>query len=320
LSNFRERLSAGHGFPAVGWRYSAMAHITLVVVPYDAGHRDVRMGRGPGRLLDRGLVAALEADGHGVSVTTVESRLEPPTEILATFELARGIAVAVRDARAAGRHPIVLAGNCFSAIGTLAGLDGSATGVLWLDAHGDLNTPETTRSGLLDGMALAAVTGRCWRELATTVPGFAPVPDPRVVLFGARALDTPEETLVAALGLRCIAGHQLEGPENDARLRAFLDRMTATVDHFYLHVDLDVLDPGVAVGNAFAAPGGLALETVRAIIESAAEVGGIAAAAIASYDPAHDPQDHAADAAVRIVRWIAGAVHRAGTRAAAEAG
>lgn len=90
----------------------------------------------------------------------------------------------------------MLAGNCITAVGALAGIADSEPAVLWLDAHGDLNTPETTRSGFLDGMALVILTGRCWRSLAETVLGFRPVEERRVRHFGAHKLDDAERELL----------------------------------------------------------------------------------------------------------------------------
>ncbi|HEX6040499.1 arginase family protein [Longimicrobium sp.] len=146
--------------------------IRLIAVPYDSGIRGWRMGAGPDRLLDAGLEEQLRAAGHTVSAERVELAAEAVPEIRATFDLAARLSERVSAARAAGALPIVLAGNCASALGTLAGLADDEPGIVWLDAHGDFNTPETTRSGMLDGMALAIATGRCWTEMAGTIPGF----------------------------------------------------------------------------------------------------------------------------------------------------
>src|SRR4029077_13931674 len=111
-------------------------------------------------------------------------------------ELMRGVADEVRAARNAGRFPLVLSGDCLAAGGVIAGV-GEGTGVIWSDAHGDVNAPQTTMSGFLDGMTLATATGRCWMELARSIEGFEPVPENAVVLLGARDLDPGEETALA---------------------------------------------------------------------------------------------------------------------------
>ncbi len=283
----------------------AMAHVELIVVPYDSGLRDTRMGSGPEHLLRSGIVDRLAADGHAVTVTHVASGVDPATEIAVTFDLARSIAGVVREARADGKLPIILAGNCFSALGTVAGLGPDRAGVLWLDAHGDLNTPDTTRSGMLDGMALATLTGRCWRELATTVPGFTPLPDHRLVLVGARDLDSPEQSLAAALGLHRLSAEELRRLQADERLVELLGRLAANADLFYLHVDLDVLDPDVAAVNAFGAPGGLGVEDVRTLAAAAARTAGIGAASLTAFDPSFDHDGRATTAAMDIACSIA---------------
>jgi arginase len=283
-----------------------MAHVELVLVPYDCGLRGVRMGGGPEHLLERGMVGALEGDGHQVTVTRLESTVEPPAEIAVAFDLTRSLAAAVAAARVADRLPLVLAGNCFAAVGTLAGLSAGRTAVVWLDAHGDLNTPDTTASGLLDGMALATLTGRCWRGLVATVPGFAPLPDHRLVLVGARDLDPPEEALAAVVGIRRVKPRDLDRSGVRQALAPVAARMASGVDGFYLHLDLDVLDPAVAIVNEFSAAGGLDLEDLRAVVEVVAEAGPIMGAAMTALDPASDRDGRAAAAAITAARWIAG--------------
>ena len=81
--------------------------------------------------------------------------------------------------------------------------------VLWFDAHGDFNTPETTTSGFLDGMALAAVTGRCWTGLTRAIPGFTPVPESNVTAIGVRDLDEGEAMASQTCGLTHVAGRSV---------------------------------------------------------------------------------------------------------------
>src|SRR5690242_20410503 len=156
--------------------------VQFLLVPYDSGHREWRMGRGPSFLLRHGAGSSIRSLGHEVDAEYIEPsgvrRPNPPTatEIATSFSLYREIAVRVREVRESGGLPIVLGGNRGVTLGAVAG-DGGELGVLWLDAHGDFNTPDTTRTGFLDGMSLAVLTGRCWRELAASIEGFAAVPD-----------------------------------------------------------------------------------------------------------------------------------------------
>ena len=171
--------------------------IRLLLVPYDSGQRNVRMGAGPEHLCAAGLEKHLAAQGHQVDSEVIEPASRNwRAEVQTSFELMRAIAKHVRAARTARRFPVVLSGNCLAAVGVIAGL-GPGTGVIWIDAHGDFNTPQTTTSGFLDGMALATATGQCWGELARSIEGFQPVPENAVVLLGARDLDPGEASALA---------------------------------------------------------------------------------------------------------------------------
>ena len=150
--------------------------IRLLLVPYDSGQRNVRMGAGPEHLCAAGLEKHLAAQGHQVDSEVIEpASRDWRAEVQTSFELMRAVAKHVRAARTARRFPVVLSGNCLAAVGVIAGL-GPGTGVIWIDAHGDFNTPQTTTSGFLDGMTLATATGQCWGELAHSIEGFATGP------------------------------------------------------------------------------------------------------------------------------------------------
>src|SRR5688572_24869496 len=100
----------------------------------------------------------------------------------------RELAAAVAAAAAAGDLPIVIAGSCDAAAGVLAGLDRERCGVVWIDAHGDFNTPDTTVSGFFPGMTLAIVTGHCYARWWAQIGNASPVPEAHVALLGVRDL------------------------------------------------------------------------------------------------------------------------------------
>jgi arginase len=272
----------------------------LIAVPYDSGIRGWRMGAGPDRLLDSGLDDALRAAGHTVSTEHVELPADASqAEIAATFALAAQLSDRVRVARGAGALPIVLAGNCASAIGTLAGLDDAAPAVIWLDAHADLNTPETTRSGFLDGMALSIATGRCWTSMTSIVPGFRPVFADNVCLIGTRDLDDAESGY-----LRHVDTPVLSVVDYPEWLSPALERLQTRVETVYLHIDLDVLDPSEGRANSFAVYGGLLLREVVEVIETIRAHLPIAAVALTAYDPTCDPGGHICTAAQAILEAV----------------
>jgi len=281
--------------------------IQLLAVPYDSGTRGARMGAGPERLLDAGLERALRENGHSVRTSIAE--LAPGAwhaEIETSFELMRMLSTAVRDARESGRFPIILAGNCSTAAGTLAGLGAEFTGVAWFDAHGDFNTPETTRSGFLDGTAVALITGRCWTQLAATIPGFSAIPDNRVCLIGTRDLDQLESALLDESSVDVIEPEHFR-----SALPGTLRRIRAQVDSIYVHLDLDVLDSAVAAANSYALSGGLTLVDLDDALAQIAAEFRIAGVTLSAYDPAVDTFGRAAEAAIRLICTAARLAQRA---------
>jgi len=280
--------------------------IQLLAVPYDSGNRSMRMGAGPERLLDAGLERVLRENGHTVHTRIAELTADWQAEIQTSFELMRMLSAAVREARESGRFPIVLAGNCNTAVGTLAGLGAQSTGVAWFDAHGDFNTPETTRSGFLDGTAVAIITGRCWTQLAATIPEFSPIPDDRVCLIGTRDLDSLESALLDESSVDIIEPRQLR-----SSLPRVLEKIREHVDSIYVHLDLDVLDSAVAAANSYAISGGLTLEDLDHALAQIAARFRIAGLTLSAYDPAVDTFGHAAQAAIRLICTPARVAERA---------
>jgi arginase len=259
------------------------------------------MGAGPEALLEAGLERALREKGHHVH-TKVAGLPDDSwhAEIQTSFELMRMVSIAVREARESGRLPIVLAGNCNTAVGTLAGL-GDGVGVAWFDAHGDFNTPETTTSGFLDGTAVAIITGRCWKELAVTVPGFRPISDECVCLVGTRDVDSLEGELLAESKFDVIEPDKIRSD-----LPRSLNSIAQYVDSMYVHLDLDVLDAEVAAANSFAVSGGLTIEDVEYALSQIAQRFRIAGVTLSAYDPAADTDGVAANAAIRMICTAAG--------------
>ena len=269
--------------------------VDLIAVPYDSGLRSVRMGRGPEHLLEIGIVEALERSDADVSVHFIEPSKDVfPSEIKISFEIQRLVAERVAFAKSNGRFPIVLSGNCNTAVGTVAGLtavSGTPSLVCWLDAHGDFNTPETTQSGFLDGMAVAMLAGRCWKGMTSKVPGFVPVPESQIVMTGLRALDEIEEENVESSGVHRVAIAD-----------AFTTIESLPPKEIYLHVDLDVFDPSVGTANPYAVSGGITRDEFMNLAGSLRAT--VGAMALTAYDPSCDPDNRIARLAVDIARTI----------------
>lgn len=285
-------------------------HVQIIIVPYDTAYRGWRCGAGPEHLLRAGLAAHLEGRGHTVAeVQVIEAHPgEPPAEIATGFELIRRVALAVRAARETGRFPLVLSGNCNASVGVLSGLTPARRAVFWFDAHGDLNTPETTASGFLDGTGLATALGLCWRRLASSIPGFQPIEPETAFLLGARDLEPPEAALVASAPITTIsaAGARVELPETLRRAR-----LDGTIGH--VHLDLDAVDP-VRVGraNSLAVPDGFSVEQLTEAIAAIRARIRLGAGALASYAPEFDSEGNICRAAFAAIDAMLSEPARAG--------
>jgi arginase len=249
-----------------------MSEVTFVEVPYHLGREGVGIGAGP-----EALRAAL---GTGTTVR-IERAGEFRNEVSASFTVVRAIADAVRKAAAGGSFPIVLAGNCGSSLGTVAGLGPDDLGVVWFDAHADFHTPDTSPGGFLDGMALAMLTGSGWAAARRTVGALRPVAEEHVVLVGARSIDPGEDERLE----RSAVAHVRRPPVEPA-----LDALAERVRDVYLHVDLDVLDPSEGRANGWAEDDGLTLSEVEDAVGAVADRFQIRALALTAYDPACDPE------------------------------
>jgi arginase len=282
--------------------------LQLLLVPYDSGHRGVRMGDGPDHLLRHGIASALRAAGTDVQSEYIESATEFRTEIATHFELCALVAERVAAAVQARRRPVVLSGNCGVSLGVLAGLaSGGITdvGIVWLDAHGEFNTPDTSASGFLDGMGLTVIAGRSWKAIATSVTGFVPTPEERILLAGLRDVDEAEGALLGKSGLRIVRAEMVRDDGLAAALEPALAALARRVRTVYLHIDLDVLDPLVGRANRFAPPGGLTRGELIDAVRLVGEHFTIAGAGIASYDPAYDADGAVFSAAVAAVDALA---------------
>lgn len=175
-----------------------------------------------------------------------------------------------------GDRPVVMSGDCTASMGTVAGMQraGVDPAVVWFDAHGDVQTMETTTSGYLGGMPLRILAG--YRpELIAARLGLAAIAEERIVLVDARDLDPPEEEYLAGSAIR----------------RVGVDELTAGLlpdGPLYLHVDFDVVDPASLPGLRFPAPGGPAIDAVFNALRRVLATGQVAAfGAACTWHPGH---------------------------------
>jgi arginase len=186
------------------------------------------------------------------------------------------VAGAVTNAAVHNGLPVVVSGDCTTALGTVAGLQhaGTSAGIVWFDAHGDVQTLETTTSGYLGGLPLRLLAGYRPELLATRL-GLAVVPEERIVLVGARDLDPPEVSYLAGAKIR----------------RAEVAGLTPEVlpdGPLYIHIDLDVIDPLEVPGLRYPAPGGPGADQLAGALQMLAATGQVAAIGLAcTWHPGH---------------------------------
>jgi arginase len=227
------------------------------------------------------------------------------TEIKEACERVAGLVqLAVRE----GRIPVVLGGDHSVALGTLGGLAAARGpgGVLWFDAHGDLNTPETSPSGNVHGMPLAAALGRAGDGFAS---GSWPLPalDPeRVMLIGVRSLDEGERAFVRESGMGVYTMSELDRRGVEPVFREALERVAGAA---FVHVslDMDVVEPEVAPGVGTPVRGGLSYREAHLAMELVAESEVLDSLEIVEVNPILDRENATAQLAVELAASALGA-------------
>jgi arginase len=236
--------------------------VEVIVVPYDVERDDTPGARGASELVPRGLLADVESRGLDVHVSEIPVRRPAAGKAEVVAEIGRNVARSVAVAHSQRRFPLVLSGGCLVAVGVVTGLQrtGRELRVVWIDAHGDFNTPESTPSGYWDGMALAAVCGRSLPEVFKSVE-LRPIHFGNVVHLAGRCFDPPEVEDFERLRLAVVPPGAV-GSEECLRLLAEGAQGAAAKRDLYLHVDLDGLDPQDAPAVSYPCPGGPPLAAV----------------------------------------------------------
>jgi len=292
--------------------------INNVHLDLGAGRRGTDMG--PSAMHVAGLREAIERLGHKVaevgsvrvqSLETIETPGDPRNRYLGPVsrtcaQLARRVETAIR----AGRFPLTLGGDHSGAIGAVGGLvkahQGGRVGVLWVDAHADINTPASSPSGNIHGMPLAVLLGHGLPELVAIGGEGASIRPEDVVILGARDVDPGEREMIARLGVRAISMSEI-----DARgLVTCLDEALAIVQHdtigFHLSFDLDAVDPLFAPGVGTPVPGGLSVRESHLICEQAANTGKLLSLEVVELNPTLDLANQTGRLAVWLIQSALG--------------
>ncbi|MDP9351045.1 MAG: arginase family protein [Chloroflexota bacterium] len=284
--------------------------IVLIQAPVATGTTQKGMALAPPRYLAAGLGEVLKGQGHTVRTVDTAESVSSTGDLESVVSVNSSIARHVREAVGSEAVPLILGGACNVCLGAISGLEPPKVGVVWLDAHGDFNTPETSLSGYFDGMPLAIATGRAYQDLYARVGQSGSVRDMHTLLVGVRDLDPEEEAALSASEIQVVTGTDLQERGIQEVLTPALERLSARVSQIYLHLDIDVLDSSVAPGVNFPTSAGLSLAQLDQILDLIGSRIPVAAASLTALDPTKDPKDETLRVAMHCVEKLAASIGR----------
>jgi arginase len=280
--------------PAAAQKYrdaDGKLRVALVKMPFSGERNGPEYSGGPDYLEQGGLDSMLEALGARLKpAPTVKLTQEEDGDYgtwhrlgLANRHLGDFVAANERE----GYFTVALEANCNSLMGVLGGLQRSGpsrrplrAGLVFIDAHGDFNTPETTLSGMLGGMPVAISAGLCLRNLRLT-SGLEPaLPISYIVLAAVRDTDPLEQELIDRLEVERISVEDIRS--RSEKIHAQMERLSSLVDRIYVHIDMDVLDPREVAGHPLTVPDGPTSEELASALKEMFRYEKAAALGIAS--------------------------------------
>lgn len=239
------------------------------------------------------------------AIKMTHTRLKYLQEIeKANVELAQTVDRVMKE----GSFPLILGGDHSLAIGSIAGVAKHVNqlGVIWFDAHGDLNTDETSPSGNIHGMSLAASIGIGHPSLTNIVSAGPKVQPHHVVIIGARELDPGEQRLIRDMGLHVFTMHEIDRLGMTTVMERAIQIVSAETDGVHLSFDLDGLDPKDAPGVGTPVPGGVTYRESHLAMEMLHEAGVLVSADFVEVNPILDTANQTAKVAVQLVGSVFG--------------
>jgi arginase len=296
--------------------------VTLVYVPIYFGGRHRGTSMGPAAIRVAELAERLRAMGMDVvdeveipvpiSLCWLEHSKNEPRCIPEIREVSLAVAAAVEAAMDKGTLPVTIGGDHSLAIGSLAGVSSyhrrkqQNFGLIWFDAHGDINTPETSPSGNVHGMPLAVGLGH-GDDRFTKLLNFAPKVDPkRTVLIGIRDLDVLEREMIAKTGITVFTMRDIDQLGLGSVLDLAFGAVGYDVEGIHLSFDIDVMDPLAAPGVSTPARGGMTYREAVHALTLLAETGLVRSFDVAELNPACDVQNQTAEVAVELIMTALG--------------
>ncbi|OZI11263.1 arginase [Bacillaceae bacterium SAS-127] len=291
--------------------------ISIIGVPMDLGQLRRGVDMGPSAIRYAGVCERLQnlsievEDCGDIEISRDYATEDENTNLKnlkAVTEASERLAQKVDEVIDSGSFPLMLGGDHSIAIGSLAGIAKhyKNLGVIWYDAHGDLNTAETSPTGNIHGMPLAASLGLGHQDL-TNLYGYAPKVKPEnIVIIGARSLDEGEKELIKEQGIKVYTMHEVDRLGMTAVIEETIAYLKEKTDGVHLSLDLDGLDPNDAPGVGTPVIGGISYRESHLAMELLEESGIITSAEFVEVNPILDEKNKTAAVAVALMGSLFG--------------
>lgn len=271
-------------------------NIAYISVPYRYGQGKPGTEQGPAAVEQAGLLETLAANGqeavrYGEAAVLSEDAVREEDPQLKRLEgvvhTTNDLHLLVREALTEQRFPLLVGGDHSMAIGTIAGMRQVVPrlGVIWFDAHGDLNTPETSPSGNIHGMPLAVALGEGHQRLTEIGGDGVKLQPEHLVFIGLRDVDAGEQELIDRLGIRVYDMEAIRTRGMDAIMEEAVAYLKETTDAFYLSFDMDGLDPSLVEGTGTRVADGIMLDDAKTVLRHCAEQDEFIAAEFVEVNP-----------------------------------
>lgn len=292
-------------------------NLSIISVPIDLGAGTRGVNLGPEAIKYAGLVKRLENIGYNVedrcdipvnkkTAITVEGSNLKNLNVVA--EVNDNLCKEVSDAMSEGKFPLVIGGDHSIAIGTISGVlqHKKNLGVIWFDAHGDINTPQTSPSGNIHGMPIAVLLGMGDESLISIGGKDSVLKKENIVYIGSRDLDAGERTALKSLGIKVFTMHEIDDMGIKNVMAEAIKIAGEGTDGIHVSFDLDVLDPEVAPGTGTKVPGGMGYREAHYALELIARSEKLVSAEFVEVNPLLDHENMTAKATVALAGSLLG--------------
>jgi len=291
---------------------SRISKVGLIGDPYNVGWRGAGIDEGARALRDAGLVDKLKkVVSEVLDYGDIEVRLPPrddsnpkllnPRQVEA---VCKALATKVHSTLEKGYFPLIIGGEDSVLMGIIEGFQralGTRIGLIYMDAHGDFNTPETTPSGLIGGMNVAITAGRGPKELVEMFGHSPLLPEENIVLYGTRELDAMEEMALAESKVRVYTREKIREVGVENVVKEILHDLEPKCNNIYVHVDLDVLDETAMSAQSLPVRDGLSMREFQETLQALVKSGKLCGMAIMVFNAAKDPNGVEARKVVRLI-------------------